>query len=137
MANPNVRPHLTFFPEDKATQFSNAYQGERWLKWMDPDLLSPMVREKGQDFYVFKPTMLIDRTICVPFRWFMRSGVMHGCVWRMIESDCAVSEGWIVVEYDTLDIAVTELATSFPYLLGSFNVRNILDPRMILGIKLT
>ncbi|KAJ7844241.1 hypothetical protein B0H14DRAFT_2585305 [Mycena olivaceomarginata] len=32
MANPNVRPHLSFYPEDSGKKLSEARQGERWLK---------------------------------------------------------------------------------------------------------
>ena len=129
LSNPLVRPHLVFFPEDAPELYSDACHGQRWLRKMDAELLSPMISEKGQQFYIFEPTMLVNQVFCIPHRWFRRSGSMRGWAWRMIRLD----SGWVVDKNDELDIAVAELATSLPYLLGTFQVRGFPDPRNIIG----
>ncbi|KAJ7133509.1 hypothetical protein C8R44DRAFT_829315 [Mycena epipterygia] len=44
MANPKVRPHLHFYPEDSGPKLSEARQGQRWLKELPDDRTTPMVR---------------------------------------------------------------------------------------------
>ena len=92
-----------------------------------------MIREKGQDFYVFEPAMLVNHVLCIPYRWYMRSGVMRGWAWRMVENAGYVYSGWIIDKKCILDIAVSELSASFPYISHSFRARNIPDPRRLLG----
>ena len=97
--------------------------------------MSQMVRQNGQDFYVFEPAMLANHILCIPHRWYTRSGVMRGRAWRMIETQNFYCNGWLISDSDSedLDIAVTDLVTSFPYLVSTFHVRGLLDPRNIIG----
>ena len=63
MANPRVRPHLQFLPEDAGQKLDQAWQARRWLHEMQHEVLTPMVRlasnsPQEQDLYVFEPTLL-------------------------------------------------------------------------------
>ena len=58
MANLYVRPYLHFIPEI-SKDVTAAYQAQKWLSEMDPALLTPMVQHAGQEFYIFKPALVI------------------------------------------------------------------------------
>ncbi|KAG2750187.1 hypothetical protein P692DRAFT_201906126 [Suillus brevipes Sb2] len=73
MMNPRVRPLLHFYPEDAGTVLNEARQAKRWLKELDLELLTPVVRLHNQDFFVFEPALLSSGQACIPFRWFTRA----------------------------------------------------------------
>ncbi|EED83930.1 predicted protein [Postia placenta Mad-698-R] len=61
MANPRVRPHLHFYPEDRGERpLSEARQASRWLNEIPHDLLTPMARVRHHDYYIYEPAMLVD-----------------------------------------------------------------------------
>ncbi|KAJ8077859.1 hypothetical protein PM082_002300 [Marasmius tenuissimus] len=70
MSNPKIRPNLSFYPEAAGSYLGDARQAERWLKEMDDDELTPMVRlgtgNAAQDFYIFEPTLLRDGSVWMP-----------------------------------------------------------------------
>ncbi|KZV80099.1 hypothetical protein EXIGLDRAFT_630831, partial [Exidia glandulosa HHB12029] len=69
-ANPRIAPHLEYLPIDNAKKVGNAAEANKWLREVDPELATPMIRRfEAQDFYVFEPTLLTDRTVCMPIRW--------------------------------------------------------------------
>lgn len=74
MGNPNVRPLLHFFPEETQGGISEAWQGTKWRNDMAPEFLSPMVRVRRMDFYIYEPTLLTRDRRCMPFKWFKREG---------------------------------------------------------------
>lgn len=85
MANPLVRPHLRFYPEEAGNKLNQTWQADRWLKDMDPDNLTPMIRITSptlvatqdrifEDFFVFEPIYLRDGSACIVERWFTREG---------------------------------------------------------------
>ena len=117
MANPFVHPHLHFFPEDNGNTLANAYEAQRWLTEMNGELLTPVITQRSQKFYVFEPTILDDQTICIPARWFKRGGQLFAKAWKMRRARLIGPEGWFVLEYDCLEFPITKLAVSFPFFL--------------------
>jgi hypothetical protein len=72
MSNPQVWPHLHFFPE-VTSRVSQEWQSSKWLDELDPLKLTPMVRKDlgggiFKDYFTFEPTMLHDNTVCIPTR---------------------------------------------------------------------
>ena len=133
MANPKVRPYLEFFPVDAEGYMSDAIHGNRWLNEMDPDLLSPLIRHSGQDFFVLEPAATNQQCIYMPFRWFKRSGQVLARAWAMVPIRSSEAFGWHVRKDTVLEFPVSDLAMSFPYLVHTARSRGIPDPRNILG----
>ena len=133
MANPHVRPHLEFLPVDAGGYMSDAIHGSRWLKEFDPELLTPMVRHGGQDYFIFEPTVISDQSICMPFRWFKRSDQVFARAWKMQAVSYGENIGWVVLKSNEFEISKEDLVSSFPYLVHTSYHRNIPDPRKILG----
>lgn len=131
MSNPRVRPHLNFLPEDSGQHLSEVWQGEHWNRHMDPDLLTPMVRAHGQDFYVFEPTLAENGHVYMPHRWFKREGKIYAKAWPMAQASSR--PGWVILEHGALDISIDELVLSFPQLVNGYKDRGFADPRIILG----
>ena len=136
MANPNVRPHLKFFPEDANGFMSDAVHGSRWMHELDTDLLTPMVRHNEQDFFVLEPSAIIDQTICMPFRWFTKSDQIFAQAWKMKQVSDGPTFGWHVVQYEVFEIPLSEFISSFPYLIKTSYHRNpeikaLILPRII------
>ena len=100
---------------------------------MDPELLTPVIKQDNQDYYIFEPTILSDHSICMPVRWFERSGEMYAQAWRMLPATQNRLTGWIVTKYDCIEISSSELAASFPYFVKSFSMRGLPDPTVIFG----
>ena len=125
-----MRPLLKFYPEDAGKYLANANQGRRWLHDLDAKFTTPMIRQNEQDFYIYEPTLLIDQSLCIPIRWYKQLDRFVAKVWRMLLRN---NDGWIVMKYEIFDIQATDMMASFPYLLESFQQRNMLDPRKILG----
>ncbi|KAJ7607345.1 hypothetical protein FB45DRAFT_764359 [Roridomyces roridus] len=136
MANPNTREHLHFFPEDSKPSLSQAWQANRWLDELDPDLATPMERFKNQDFYVYEPALLQNGSVCMPTRWFRRGNVKLARAWKMTRgSPNNMNMGWIVQADQEIEITEAELLLSFPLLVTSFQSRNMPDPRIIRGVQ--
>jgi len=83
MANPNVRPHLEFYPHDSGETLEHAYEGNRWKNEIDSHLLSPMIRQNDRDFFIYEPTLLNDGHVYLPTRWFKRGELFFAKAWRM------------------------------------------------------
>ena len=134
MANPRVRPFWVFFPEDVGTGvLSDAWQARRWLHEMDPELLTPVIKQDNQDYYIFEPAVLVDQSVCMPERWFVRSGKMFVRAWRMLPATRDDRTGWIVTKYDVVELPVSNLIASFPYLASSYGLQGVPDPTTIFG----
>ena len=134
MANPQVWPHLEFFPEDAGRYLANANQAERWLKDMDANLTTLMICLLDQDFYIYEPVILIDLSYCMPIRWFKRSDRLLACVWHMLPKQTANVNGWLVLEYECFDVEASSLLASYPYFAKSFHQCGVPDPQRILGM---
>ncbi|KDQ20801.1 hypothetical protein BOTBODRAFT_87505, partial [Botryobasidium botryosum FD-172 SS1] len=131
MANPNVRKHLCFYPEDAGDKLSETWQAERWKDELDSDLTTPMIRVQNQDFFLNECTLLKDTTVCMPFRWFTRGDQMFARAWKVVSDDAYL--GWIVDTTQECEIPSSHLLLSYPQFLESHHAYNLADPREILG----
>ncbi|CDO75864.1 hypothetical protein BN946_scf184833.g15 [Trametes cinnabarina] len=114
LANPQVRKHLRFLPEDAGRRLSEAWQGSRWLRELDPDLATPMVRIHDQDFYVLEPAQLRDGRICMPVRFFTRGKDTMAYGWAMVPT--ADKSGWVIAQDSPIEGRTCDFLTSFPVL---------------------
>ncbi|KAE9383178.1 hypothetical protein BT96DRAFT_1039175 [Gymnopus androsaceus JB14] len=85
MANPRVRPHLSFYPEEVHKNLSEARQFAHWLHEIPDDEMGPMLRVGSMDYYIFEPAMLRSGKICMPHRWFTRGKHHYARCWAMEE----------------------------------------------------
>ena len=129
MANPKVRPLLHFYPEDCGTRVAEARQASRWLREVDDDLLTPMIRLGVQDFYIFEPTLTTDSLVVMPHRFFFRDGEMFVRIWAME----GVGMGWVVHEEWDTELPASKLLVCFPDYVKTHRIRNLADPRNIIG----
>ena len=139
MANPNVRPHLHFFPETPGNQFSGAYHARQWFYELDPSLSTPMIRHNNQDYYIFEITLLSSNNYCIPVRWFIQNNEICAHAWHIYATQSPFGDnswGWIVHTYDRVTIKASSLAASFPYLCESYNQQQIPNPKFIYGVIL-
>ncbi|KAL1662140.1 hypothetical protein GGF50DRAFT_59618 [Schizophyllum commune] len=144
MANPNVRPQLHFLPEDTAPKVSEAWQAERWLHELDPQLATPMIRLGKQDYYVFEPALLrgngghgvgFEDHVFMPIRWFLRNGRKFGKAWRLHPVKAGDGrEGWLVDARHEVEVDSAQLLLSFPEFVEAFHAYNVADPRNIFGV---
>ncbi|KAJ7919964.1 hypothetical protein B0H13DRAFT_2230810 [Mycena leptocephala] len=136
MANPTTRQNLHFYPEDTKPSLSQAWQARRWLDELDPGLTTPMIRIGTQDFYIYEPTLLSDGTVCMPTRWFERSGKTWARAWKMHEfSPTDPASGWVVEGDKEIEIHESDLLISFPMFASTHESRRKADPRIIKGIE--
>ncbi|KAK7007081.1 hypothetical protein R3P38DRAFT_3325555 [Favolaschia claudopus] len=93
MANPRVRPHLHFYPEDSGEKLSEARQGERWLHEIPDEQTTPMVRISTHDYYIYEPAMLDSAAgeFCIFF----------AKCWRMVPISTDAVCGWHVCDPKT------------------------------------
>ncbi|KAJ8521961.1 hypothetical protein ONZ45_g1372 [Pleurotus djamor] len=63
MANPQVRPHLSFYPEDSGKRLSEARQASRWLHDAPDDQLTPMIRLGSQDYFIYEPLKVVPPVV--------------------------------------------------------------------------
>ncbi|KAK7464119.1 hypothetical protein VKT23_006283 [Stygiomarasmius scandens] len=131
MANPTVRNHLRFYPEDSRARLSEAWQGTKWLKELDAELLTPMVQRRNQSFFTLEPTMLNDGTVCMPFRWYMQDNSLYARTWAM-EYDVN-EDGWIVVTHSEREVGENQLLLSFPRLVEEASSLGVPNPRQIIA----
>ncbi|KAJ3009280.1 hypothetical protein NUW54_g2837 [Trametes sanguinea] len=131
MSNPQVRPHLQFLPEDAGISLSQAWQASRWRDELDPELATPMVRHHGTDFFVHEPALLDDGRVCMPIRWFTRTGDIYAQAWLMKPADNL--SGWVVLQNEKLEIKLSEFVACWANLTHTFETRGIPDPRCIIG----
>ncbi|KAI0668320.1 hypothetical protein C8Q78DRAFT_980185, partial [Trametes maxima] len=77
MANPEVRRHLVFYPEEPVNGSSELRHSWKWFLGLPDDKLTPMWAHRGVHFYVGEAAQLADGHVVVPLRWFMSAGEMH------------------------------------------------------------
>ncbi|KIJ42514.1 hypothetical protein M422DRAFT_48162 [Sphaerobolus stellatus SS14] len=126
IANPLVRPHLAFLPEDSSTCIAATRNAHHWLYGVDESLLIPMVRVGHQDFYIFKPAITRHGNAVIPFRFFTQGDKTLAKVW-FLENH---SNGWIVAEDRLAEYNVDKLTVSFPDFVTDHP-----DPCIILGSR--
>ncbi|KAI5829413.1 hypothetical protein K523DRAFT_385050 [Schizophyllum commune Tattone D] len=119
-ANPLVRPHLHFYPEDVSPRLDQTRQAAHWRHEADPDLLTQMWRnERGIDFYVFEPCMLDDGVVCMPHRFFSRAGAIWFEAWGM--SCKTEADGWVVEQWRALEFPAARMLGSGQDLLAGLS----------------
>jgi hypothetical protein len=123
MANPKVRPHLKFYPEDSEKSISEACQAHRWLNEVPDDEITPMAQLGQQDYYIHEPVMLRNGECCMPVRWFTVGELLFAKCWKMemeaISSN--IGQGWRVVKSDDYSLPHTEFLKTFPELCDDAN----------------
>jgi hypothetical protein len=139
MANPNVRPHLSFYPEDSGPKLSEARQGERWLKELPDTQTTPMVRIADKDFFIHEPAMLRDGTCCIPTRWFTKDDQFFANCWAMESVTKDEDSGWRVrVKSEPYVVPGSEFLKNFPEFRSDASYYGVPDPANIFGmLKLT
>ncbi|KAF8150578.1 hypothetical protein B0H34DRAFT_801520 [Crassisporium funariophilum] len=130
MANPDVRKHLRFYPEDTGDHLSEAWQAKRWKDELDPSLITPMICTHGQDFYTDE-ICLLRNGACMPRRWFQRGGHMFARAWR---AHPAVN-GWIIDTSQEYEIAAVDLVLACSRLITMYHHHQLPDPKVIIGAK--
>lgn len=135
MANPRVRPHMRFYPEDAGKGLNEAWHGARWRHKIDPALLTPMIRIKNpsshQDFYVFEPTFLDDESACMPVRWPKRGAAFVALAWRLELSE--QRDAWVLREDHQLMVHESSLRWSLPHFERLARTRGLPSPHAISG----
>lgn len=119
MANPLVRPHLHFYPEDSGKGLHQAWQGKRWRHDKDPTYLTPMIRLafglSHQDFYIHEPALLRNGKACIPYRWFIRGGRYYGLAYELEPRVTDQGVGWMVRQDRQMEVSQDALVESLPY----------------------
>ncbi|KAG8953004.1 hypothetical protein FRC03_011958 [Tulasnella sp. 419] len=136
MANPRVRPHLHFYPEDAGNSLSEAWQGARWLHTMDDSLLTPMVRvtDTGgshQDYYIHEPTLLMSGQACIPHRWFIRDKKYFAKAWELQNSGNGNDAKWIIREDRPIEVSASDLQFSLPFFEAFAESEGLPSPHLI------
>ncbi|KAF8996948.1 hypothetical protein BDZ89DRAFT_1256673 [Hymenopellis radicata] len=133
MANPKVREHLSFFPEDSGKKVSEAFQAQRWLDEFPDDLAPPMIRKDTSDYFIFEPTILNHHReeYCLPVRWFRRGTQMYAECWKL-QADYN-NNGWLVIA-DEFEVHEQQRNMNFLEFCNNFERYNAPDPRRLLGV---
>jgi hypothetical protein len=133
MANPKVRPHLSFYPEDSRKAISEARQADRWLQETDNDQITPMAHLLTGDYYIHEPAMLRDGTCCIPVRWFEYDKRLFAKCWKMDTITSDVGEGWRITKCDDWVVENKEFLKAFPELRADAEMYGLPNPSCILG----
>ncbi|KAH9023715.1 hypothetical protein EDB85DRAFT_1849591, partial [Lactarius pseudohatsudake] len=110
MANPLVRPHLHFYPEDAGKMASEYWHGRHWHDNADPTVVTPMAVINGLHFFVHEPCFLANGRAIMPYRWFLRGDSILANAWPLRAGDRA---GWVVEEYTTIVVPQDEFLIPF------------------------
>lgn len=108
MANPQVRPHLRFYPEDSGKTVNEYYQAAHWWTEVSPSQSTPMAVMGGQHYYIYEPCLLRDGRACVPVRWFTREGQLFATAWVLRAVDNPHS-CWVAEEYNAIEVSHHDL----------------------------
>lgn len=133
MANPRVRPHLHFYPEDSGRSLGEARQGAKWLHELPPEDTTPMIRIQDVDYYIFEPALLIDGRACIPNRWFTREETLYAITWPMEQITNDDTNGWSVREDIPTEISASQLLSNFPGFAKDHLFHKLPHPSRILG----
>ncbi|CAK5266203.1 unnamed protein product [Mycena citricolor] len=138
MANPRVRPHLSFYPEDSGSKLSEARQGQRWLNEIPDTQTTPMARLHGHDYYIYEPCMAsaVEGTaqFVIPTRWFTREGSLFAKCWRMIPVASEQGSGWRVIKTISVDIPASHFFKNFLGFQADAGVYGVPHPSYIIDV---
>ncbi|KAJ7603168.1 hypothetical protein DFH06DRAFT_941468, partial [Mycena polygramma] len=134
MANPRVRPHLHFFPEDSGPKLSEARQGQRWLKELPDEQTTPMVRISGNDYYIYEPAMLDSEALefCIPTRWFVRGKEFFAKCWRMSIVSTDKGTGWRVFKSDDYEVPARRFLKNFTQFQADAALYDVPHPSLLI-----
>lgn len=134
MANPKVRPHLSFYPEDAGNKLNEARQGKQWLHEIPDEQLTPMVRIGKDDFYTHELAMLSDQSCCMPIRWFKRDGNFVAICWKAVPVDTDRVSGWRIMKAEQYEVMEKDFLKPFPELhADAHRLYGLPDPANIIG----
>ena len=114
MANPLVQQHLHFYPEDAGTAVSEYYQARHWHEINGKNVYkaAPMAEICQQHYFLYEPCVLHDGSVCIPFEWFYRNGILFANVWAM-HSVHKSEHGWIVEEFQRHEVCKSDFTLNF------------------------
>lgn len=113
MANPRVREHLHFLPEDAGSRVCEARQAARWLHELPPELTTPSLEIKNDIYFTFEPALATHRRLVIPVRWFTRQGQDYAQCWRM---KAQPNRTWTAEKVVGYEVSAGELLKPFPSL---------------------
>lgn len=125
IANPKTSSLLSYYPEDGGARVSEAKHGHKWLYEVPIELASPSLRYGHQLFFTLEPVLLLDRRVCMPFRWFTRKDsdgteAPWAHCWTMIpQTDASGKQFWRVDNSSPFDVCVYEMVMTFPELVDA------------------
>ncbi|THH26571.1 hypothetical protein EUX98_g7617 [Antrodiella citrinella] len=139
MANPKVRPHLHFYPEDtRGAKLDEGRQGSRWLDEMPDECLTPMARFGVQDYFIHEPALLRTGHVVMPYRWFTRmeegKNQIYAKCWQMQPVANDTGRGWRVVKRSGLEIRQELFLQTFPELLRDHALFDLPSPANIFDV---
>ncbi|KAH9824991.1 hypothetical protein DFH28DRAFT_878023 [Melampsora americana] len=120
LSNPEVGPHLEFFPEkDRGVTVDRYSQCKKWREDLPPPLRVPMVVSHGEHFYVYEPTQLEDSRVVVPVFFYKDELSIHAKCLEVVAGGPGSDSFFIAAEpkFESdqfLDVNVQNFATSFP-----------------------
>lgn len=135
MANPQVRPHLSFYPEEKSDNLSEARQFSQWLYEVPDEQVGPMLRIGMMDYYTFEPVMLTTGDICMPHRWYMHGGRYYAHCWKMVMIRSGGQRFWrVIMGHGGFTVEQNQFLKNFPQLVEDAALYpNLVDVRKIRG----
>lgn len=134
MANPKVRPHLSFYPEDSGQRLSEARQAQRWLHELPSEQTTPMARIGDSDYFIHEPAMLRDGICCMPIRWFHRGGRLVAQCWELQAVATNEISGWRVIQRECYEVLETNFLKNFIELKAdACSIYNLPSPTILLG----
>ena len=134
MANPCIRPALHVYPEDAGKKLNEAWQAKHWLKDMDPERLTPMIRLQSQDYFVFEPALLASGQVCMPVHWFHCGKSLFAKAWAMQPIAQESGSGWCVEEFNEFEVLSRDFLVSFKNWDASAATSGLPHATQILGI---
>ena len=141
LANPQVRPHLKFYPQDGKGYMKDVRHGKKWLVDMDPELLTPMARLGTDDYYIFEPALLMDGSVVMPTRWFSArlspvDEEIFGKGWKMVQVNSQSGvRGWRICSHDEVTFNLDMLLWNYERFKNLSHTRGIPPPDHIWGIQ--
>ncbi|EJD38061.1 hypothetical protein AURDEDRAFT_172937 [Auricularia subglabra TFB-10046 SS5] len=110
LRNPQVAEHLVFYPELDAAAVSEVWQATRWTEF-PPDMLTPMIRVGGHDFFVGELAQPSSRSFVITCMWFTRQNILFG---RCLPCEYDSATNRIVgPEADHVDVPESEFVRTF------------------------
>ena len=136
VCNPQVRPHLHFYPEDTGKKLGEGRQVERWLKKLRPEETTPMVCIHRDDYYIYEPALLKDLSMCILECWFTQDGTFFARAWKMEIRVIEGQLGWVVRKDIELEVSEHQFAKGFVMLEKEFEQYQLPHPSLIHGMRI-